>query len=104
MTNVFLRTFGQSNNMKVLDYLLDMNLDVSVLDICDGAELSRKTVEKILEKFIAQNLVVKTRKIGKTAMFALNRSNHIVQKLIEINEFVVKQQEDILQTRLPIVV
>jgi len=100
MANVFLKILGKSNIMKVLDYLLDLSVDVGILDICDGTELSRKTVEKILDNFVEEGIVIKTRKVGKSQMLKLNDANPIVQKLRDINRIVLEQQEQKLQTNL----
>ncbi|MFH1132978.1 MAG: winged helix-turn-helix domain-containing protein [Nanoarchaeota archaeon] len=79
--------------MKVLDYLLDLEMDVSVTDICDGTGLSRKTVDSILINLIKSEIVTNTRKVGKTEMYKINTNNKISNKLLEINNIVLKQQE-----------
>lgn len=94
MVNVYLKLFGGSNNMRVLDYLLDLEVDVGITDICDGTDLSRKTVEKIVQSFVDEKVVRKTRIVGKTQMFSLNNAYPVVLKLIEINNLILKGQKE----------
>jgi len=100
MANVFLTILGKSNIMKVLDYLLDLSMDVGISDICEGTGLTRKTVDNIINNFVNEDIVVKTRKVEKTQMYKLNNTNPIVEKLFEINNIVLQRQEDKLQTNL----
>lgn len=86
--------------MKVLDYLLDLTIDISIIDISEGTDLTRKTIDKIMDNFLEEGIVFKTRKVGKTQMFKLNISNLVVEKLYEINKLVLTGQEDKLQTHL----
>lgn len=79
--------------MKVLDYLLDQDIDVTVIDICDGTQLSRKTVDLIVESLIDNGLLSLARTIGKTKMIKLNLDNPIARKLKDINNLVLKNQE-----------
>jgi len=95
MVNVFLKIFGKSNTMKVFDYLLDIPTeDVTVMDICEGTDLSRKTVDNIMKNLKEEKIVEVTRKIGKTELFKLNKENPICKNLILINEVVLKKQEE----------
>jgi len=95
MANIFYKILGKSNILKVLDYLLlDTSIDVSILDICDGISLSRKTVENIINNFQKENIIIETRKVGKTKLLKINKESLISQKLIEINDIILKQQEE----------
>ena len=95
--NALLKIFGW-NNMKVFDYLVDIpREDVTVLDICDGTDLSRKTVDKIMKNLKEEKIVEVTRKIGKTELFKLNLKDQVCKKLIEINDIILKKQERVLK-------
>ena len=82
--------------MKVLDYFLDTDMDISVLDVCDGTSLSRKTVETVLESLVEKEIIKYTRTIGKSRMYMINKENLIAKKLIELNETVLERQEKII--------
>ena len=89
---ILLEIFGK-NNMKVIDYLLDQEIDVSISDICDGTDLSRKTVDNIVTILLNFEIIKEKRKIGKTQMLVLNKENQITEKLIDINEIIIRNQE-----------
>jgi len=97
MANVFLGLFGKSNNMKILDYLLDCEMDVSASDVEQGTSLSRKTVDKTLTRLLDESIIEVTRTIGKTKMYKINDSNPVSQKLKQINNLVLKEQEEKLK-------
>ena len=97
MTNAFLKIFGNSSPMKTLDYLLDQQIDVSVADVCRGTSLSRKTVDNTLSSLVNGGIIKKTRIIGKTQMFKIDKKNIISKKLYEINNIILKQQENLLR-------
>ena len=94
--NLLSNIFGGSNFMKILDYLIDLEIDVSIIDIIDATNLSRKTVEKVLTTLESVHVIYVKRKIGKTKMYLLNRENPLVKKLEEINTLVIKNQEKII--------
>lgn len=91
--NLFLRIFGRNNTMKVLDYLLDQPVDVTVLDICRGTKLSRKTVDEILSNLLEESIIEKTRTIGKAQLFKIKKDDPVSQKLLELNQTVVERYE-----------
>jgi predicted transcriptional regulator len=95
--NVFLAIFGKAN-AKILDYLLDQEVDVSITDICDGAKISRKTADTFLAGLVAQDIVIITRTVGNTKMYSINLKNPISQKLQDLNELILQQQEHLLET------
>lgn len=97
MANVLIDVFGRGNTMKVLDYLLDITeVDVSIKDIMEGTNLSRKTVDTIIEQLSKSDLVKMNRKIGKTKMYIINREDPVVAKLLDINDIVIKKQESLI--------
>lgn len=94
--DAFVKIFGSRNTIKVFGYLVDLNIDVSIQDIMDGTDLSRKTVEKILYQLVEYNMIKETRTIGKTRMYKLNKNNFIVKRLISLNKDVIKEKEKML--------
>ncbi len=97
MTNILFKMFGKSNTMKVLDYLLDLDIDVTINDICKGTNLTRKTVDKIISNLKNEMLIEVTRSIGNAQMYKINSNNPVAKKLIEINNAVLKSQEKKLE-------
>ena len=90
--------FGNGTLVRVIDYLVDIQIDVSILDVCDGANISRKTAEKLLTHLTIVGVVKKTREVGRTEMFKINQDNEIAQEIIKINQIIIKQQEKRVQS------
>lgn len=83
--NTFLKIFG-CNIMRILDYLIDCNIDVSIVNIMNKTDLSRKTAERRVNLLLENNIIKITRVIGKTKMYKFNLDNQISKKLKEIKE------------------
>ena len=80
ITNIF----GEGSQVKILDYLLLIQRDVCVNDVMKEANVSRKTADVTLEKFLKLQFIIKTRMIGNTQMYLINNHDTIVKKLKEI--------------------
>ena len=93
MSNQFLVTFGPSSNMKVLDYIVDLEVDCTLSDISEGTNLSRKTVDKILKLFLKSEIVQITRTVGSTKMYQINKTDSVAKKISEINDLIIKKTQ-----------
>lgn len=84
--STFVETFGESPFIKVLDFfLLYSNFDYSKTQVADEVEISRITIEKIWKKLIKDNIIIKTRTIGKAQMYKLNTENPKVKILLKVD-------------------
>ncbi len=71
--------------MKVLEFLIEgRELDYSLSDIAEGAEIGRTTLFRIWPVFEKLNFVKQIRTIGNAKMFKLNLENNSVKKLVEL--------------------
>jgi len=85
--SMFIKFFGDYPLIKVLNFLIENKIfDYSKKDIAKNSEISWNTLETFWDKLIEREIVIKTRKVGKSDMFKLNLENPIVQKLIEIDK------------------
>ncbi|MEK6952946.1 MAG: hypothetical protein AABX29_08085 [Nanoarchaeota archaeon] len=74
---------GNHKKMKVLEFLIEgRELDYSLSDIAEGAEIGRTTLFRIWPDFEKLNFVKQTRTIGNAKMFRLNLENNSVKKLV----------------------
>ena len=86
MPNTLVKLFGESSVMKIVDYLMAADIDVTISDVCHEVGLSRKTVDTAIKRLIQGGLIRRTRTVGKTALFEFNKENPISQKLDEISK------------------
>ncbi|OYT34460.1 MAG: hypothetical protein B6U87_02030 [Candidatus Aenigmarchaeota archaeon ex4484_52] len=78
---------GDYPTIRVLDFLLTFDeFDYSKKDIAKNSNVSWNTINLFWDKFIEKNAVIKTRKVGKTNMYKLNKENLAIKKLIELDK------------------
>jgi predicted transcriptional regulator len=89
--SMFVRTFGNTPKVKVLDFLLDNDLlDWCKADIAEQTKISRATIDLFFEDLIRQGIITKSRTIGRATLYRLNKNDKLVQKLIELDDFLSK--------------
>lgn len=87
---------GDSPKLRVLTFLVNNGeLDYSKSQVSEGAKISRTTIEPIWKDLIKDNIITKTRNIGRAEMYILNAGHSFVK---EFNMFCVRagtiQQND----------
>ena len=91
---IFVEVFGNNPIIKVLDFLITFQLfDYSLTEIAKNSEVSYSTLQTFWEKLERNNIVVKTRRIGKSDMYKLNTKNPAVQQLIKLDWNLIKGVE-----------
>ncbi len=84
--SVFLQVFGESPIMKVIDFLMDFQaFDYPLTEIAKNSGVSYSTLQTFWDKLVRNNIVVKTRRVGKSNLFKLNTENPAVQQLIKLD-------------------
>lgn len=90
--SLFVEFFGDYPIIRVLDFLIENNIfDYSKKDICKNANLSWNTLEKFWDKLEEKDIVSFTRKVGKAKMYKLNSKNPAVEKLIELDKYLMQK-------------
>ena len=90
METLFRQALGDSPKIRVLEFLIEgRELDYSISDIAEGAEIGRTTLFRIFDDLIKSGIVVPTRQIGNAKLFKLNRNNSFVKKMIELFDEVI---------------
>ena len=96
--SMLLNTIGDTTENRVIDFLIDgIGMDYSKKDISDGCEISRPTVYKVLPKMLKEGTIKKTRTLGRSALYALNKENKKVQYLLKLEEILLKTSFEELQ-------
>ena len=84
--SVLERKLGSSPVIKVISFFLTFReFDYSKSQIAEETGVSRITVNKVLQKLVKENILSKTRKIGRSQLYKLASENEQVKKLIELD-------------------
>ena len=96
METLFRHALGDTPKIRVLEFLIEgRELDYSLSDIADGAEIGRTTLFRIFDDLLKTGIVVPTREIGNAKLFRLNLGNVFVEKLVAIFDEVIFQRKKI---------
>ena len=90
----FIKVFGSNPVMKVLDFLITFQaFDYPLTEIARNSEVSYSTLQTFWTNLVKMNIVIKTRRIGKSNLFKLNTKNPAVQQLIKLDWNLLKGVE-----------
>jgi len=82
----FVLAMGNTPFIRVISFLLENRIfDYSKTDIAKNAEVGWSTLHGIWKKLEELDIVILTRRVGKSKMYKLNEENPIVRKMIEID-------------------
>ena len=94
---IFIEVFGNNPVIKVLDFLITFQLfDYPLTEIAKNSGVSYSTLQIIWPKLEKNNIVIKTRRVGKSDLYKLNTKNPAVQQLIKLDWNLIKGKEEIL--------
>ncbi len=92
---VFLEVFGTNPVMKVLDFLITYQLfDYPLTEIAKKAGVSYSTLQTFWPKLEKNNIVIKTRRVGKSDLYKLNTNNPAIKQLIKLDWNLIKGSEE----------
>jgi len=93
--SIFLQTLGNYPLLRVLDFLMENYIfDYSKTQIAELSEVSFNTLDMFWDRLIEIGIVERTRKVGKSDMYHINRENPIAQKLFEIDRWLSDRYAD----------
>lgn len=96
---IFIEIFGKNPLIRVLDFLITYQaFDYPLTEIAKNAGVSYSTLQAFWDKLEKNNIVIKTRRVGKSDLFKLNTKNPAVKQLIKLDWNLVKgtEQEELL--------
>lgn len=95
---IFREFIGDNPTTKLLEFLIEGRFfDYTLTELTEKAEISWRTLHRIFPKFIKLKIVKKTREIGRAKLFTLNTENPNVKKVIELFDYLLKEDSKILQ-------
>ena len=91
---IFIEVFGNNPVVKVLDFLINFQLfDYPLTEIARNSGVSYSTLQAFWDKLERNNIVLKTRRIGKSDLYKLNIKNPAVKQLIKLDWNLIKGAE-----------
>ena len=91
---IFVEVFGSNPITKVLDFLITFQLfDYPLTEIAKNSGVSYSTLQTFWEKLERNNIVIKTRRVGKSNLYKLNTNNPAIKQLIKLDWNLIKGQE-----------
>ena len=91
---IFVEIFGTNPVMKVIDFLITYQLfDYPLTDISKNSGVSYSTLKSFWSRLEKNNIVIKTRRIGKSDLYKLNANNPAVRQLIKLDWNLIKGVE-----------
>lgn len=99
---IFREFIGDNPTTRILEFLIEgKDFDYSLTDIANNSGVSWRTVHRIFPKFIKNNMVTKTRLIGRAQLYKINYKNESIKKLIELfNKLMINELEAIENKQL----
>jgi predicted transcriptional regulator len=84
--SVFVDVFGNNPIIKVIDFLITFaDFDYPLTEIAKNSGVSYSTLQTFWHKLERNNIVIKTRRIGKSDLYKLNTKNPAVKELIKLD-------------------
>ena len=84
--SVFTEILGNNPVMKVLDFLITYQLfDYPMTEIARNSGVGYSTLQTFWSNLEKNNIVVKTRRIGKSDLYKLNVNNPAVKQLLKLD-------------------
>ena len=99
---IFREFIGDNPTTRILEFLMEgKDFDYSLTDIANNSGVSWRTVHRIFPRFIKNNIVTKTRMIGRAQLYKINDKNESVKKLIELfNKLMINELESMKNKQL----
>lgn len=97
MGTLFRKALGDTPKIRVLEFLIEgRELDYSISDIAEGAEIGRTTLFRIWEDLVKNKFIIPTRQIGNAKLYKLNLNNIFVKKLVEVFDEIILSKKKVV--------
>jgi hypothetical protein len=90
--SAFLEYFGDSPKVRFLNFLIGNHFfDFNMTDIAKESEISYNSLKVFFNEFLEKEIIVKTRRVGKSDMYKLNMKNEIAKNFVQFAWFLTKK-------------
>ncbi|WP_436347048.1 helix-turn-helix domain-containing protein [Natronorubrum sp. FCH18a] len=83
--------FGDNPKVKILAVLLQQGRDVNVSTIADVGGMSRSSIYRHIDDLLELGVVKKTREIGGSPLYQINKGSQVAKKLAELEWVLVDE-------------
>ncbi len=91
---------GDNPHTKLLEFLITgREFDYTLTDLAENAGISWTSLHRIFPLFEKNQIVVKTREVGRAKLYKLNQKNTEVKKLILLYDSILKKQLEKLEEK-----
>ena len=91
-TSAFLEYFGDTPKLRFLDFLIGNHFfDFPLTEIARGSNVSYNSVVSFFAEFVEKEIVIKTRRVGKSDFYKLNLKNSFVKNIIRLDWSLTKK-------------
>jgi|SRR3989344_2267466 len=95
--SILVNVFGKSPMIRVIDFLVSYQLyDYSLTEIAKKSGVGYSTLQTFWSHLEANNIVTKTRRVGKSDLYKLNTENPAVKQLITLDWNLIKGSEQVI--------
>ena len=78
--------FGDTPQLRVLDFFIGFHFfDYPLTEIARGANVSYNSLKMFFPSWIKSDVVIRTRRVGKSDYFKLNLNNLFIKNLIKLD-------------------
>ncbi|MBU1129010.1 MAG: hypothetical protein KJ949_00060 [Nanoarchaeota archaeon] len=90
--SAFLEYVGDTPQLRVLDFFIGNHFfDFPLTEIARESEVSYNSLKVVLPKFLEREILVKSRRVGKSDYYKFNMENEFVKNIIKISWMLVKK-------------
>jgi len=88
----FMLQFGDTPQIRAIDFLISFQIfDYPITAIAKGSNISYNSIVKFFNDWIKREIVIKTRKVGKSDYYKLNTKNPFIKNLIKLDWILTKE-------------
>ena len=83
--SILLQAIGDTPRLRVVDFLITFqDFDYSLTEIAEGSGVAYRTLMEIWSDIEKTQLVIETRKVGKSRMFKANMNNPVMHGMSKL--------------------
>jgi hypothetical protein len=101
--SLFLEYFGDTPQLRIFDFFIgNYFFDYPLTEISRESNISYNSLKTLLPVLVKSNILIKTRRVGKSDYYKLNIENEFIKNLIKLNWKIVKADLGIEEKSKPI--
>ena len=87
------KIFGECSQVKLIDFLVTHPWsEFSKTELAEGAQIARPTVYKLLDKLLAENIIITTKKVGNIQLYQTNRNSPVIKHISSLQELLANME------------